>query len=284
MPLDVKSGDSFILKHNHMKIIDTFTFFNELTLLDLRLNILGEYVDEFILVESTRSHQNKPKPLFYQENKHLFEKYNHKIKHVIVDTFPEHTYWSYEAHQRDSIMQHVQNGYNLEDIIFVSDLDEIWNPVTLMPQLVDLHDDKIYKWQSLICYFFFNLVASPDMWVQPMFIRYSLLMKLNQHGFTITNDILRNNDKRLTTENVILPGLNGWHFSYTEDPVYKLQNFLHSEYSGITQDQIQDAINAKINPFHRNQMKPIPEKNLELYLPEHVFKNIEKYKKYIYTP
>ena len=39
-----------------MKIIDSFIFFNELELLDIRLNILNDKVDKFILVESTVSH------------------------------------------------------------------------------------------------------------------------------------------------------------------------------------------------------------------------------------
>ena len=36
-----------------MKIIDSFIFYNELDLLEYRLSILNEYVDYFILVESS---------------------------------------------------------------------------------------------------------------------------------------------------------------------------------------------------------------------------------------
>ena len=45
-------------------IIDSFPFFNEIDLLDLRLNYLNNYVDKFILVEGTKSHQGKEKKLF----------------------------------------------------------------------------------------------------------------------------------------------------------------------------------------------------------------------------
>jgi beta-1,4-mannosyl-glycoprotein beta-1,4-N-acetylglucosaminyltransferase len=266
-----------------MKIIDTFLFFNELTLLDLRLNVLNEYVDEFVLVEATRSHQNKLKPLFYQENKHLFERFNHKIKHVVIDTFPEHSYWSHDAYQRDYIINGVRNAYQPNDIIFISDLDEIWNPKTLMPVLGSIDENKIYRWQSLICYFYFNLVASPGYWIQPMFMKNSLLAKLDREGYKITSDMLRNSDKKLNVENVTVtqPTLNGWHFSYTEDPIYKLQNFTHSEYSGITREQLQEAINNNTNPFHKNQMYTVTEKNLAEYLPEYVIQNMDKYDKFI---
>jgi hypothetical protein len=52
-----------------MKIIDCFTFYNELDLLNYRLNILNNVVDYFIIVESTHTHVGKEKNLIYEENK-----------------------------------------------------------------------------------------------------------------------------------------------------------------------------------------------------------------------
>ena len=56
-----------------MKIYDSILFFNELDILDIRLHLLDEYVDYFILVESTHTFSGKSKPLFYSENKYLFQ-------------------------------------------------------------------------------------------------------------------------------------------------------------------------------------------------------------------
>lgn len=42
-----------------MAVYDCFTFFNELDLLDVRLNILDEYVDKFVLVEMPCTFQGK---------------------------------------------------------------------------------------------------------------------------------------------------------------------------------------------------------------------------------
>ena len=53
-------------------IYDCFTFFNELELLELRLNELADVVDKFVLVEATQTHTNKPKPLHYLENRARF--------------------------------------------------------------------------------------------------------------------------------------------------------------------------------------------------------------------
>ena len=71
-----------------MKIVDCFIFYNELDLLNYRLNVLNDVVDCFVLVEATRTFTGKQKPLHYAENKHLFEPFNHKIVHIVVDNFP----------------------------------------------------------------------------------------------------------------------------------------------------------------------------------------------------
>ena len=48
-----------------MKIYDCFQFFDENMILDLRLNILNDYVSKFIIVESTFLHSGvKKKPIF----------------------------------------------------------------------------------------------------------------------------------------------------------------------------------------------------------------------------
>ena len=46
-----------------MKIYDCFMFFDEEMLLDLRLNILDQYVDYFVISESTKTHQGQEKKL-----------------------------------------------------------------------------------------------------------------------------------------------------------------------------------------------------------------------------
>ena len=53
-------------------VYDCFSFFNELDLLEIRLNVLKDVVDKFVLVEATRTHTGRPKPLYYEENKARF--------------------------------------------------------------------------------------------------------------------------------------------------------------------------------------------------------------------
>ena len=51
------------------KVYDTFLFFNELDLLEIRLNILDDYVDYFVLCEANQTFSGKDKKLYYKENK-----------------------------------------------------------------------------------------------------------------------------------------------------------------------------------------------------------------------
>ena len=68
-----------------MKIIDCFSFFNELELLEIRLNILDQYVDKFVLVEAAKTQTLKDKPFVFEENKSRYEKFLDKIVHVKLD-------------------------------------------------------------------------------------------------------------------------------------------------------------------------------------------------------
>jgi len=60
-------------------IYDCFIFFDELDLLEIRLNELDLYVGQFVLVEADETYQEAEKSLYYQENRKRFEKFVHKI-------------------------------------------------------------------------------------------------------------------------------------------------------------------------------------------------------------
>jgi hypothetical protein len=106
-------------------IWDMVPFFNELEILELRLETLDPVVDKFVICEATTTHSGKPKPLLLQENAHRFEKWAHKIKHVVVE-LGQTTDWGREKEQRVCLW-HGFSG-NPHDLIILSDVDEIPNP------------------------------------------------------------------------------------------------------------------------------------------------------------
>ncbi|SDR05749.1 N-acetylglucosaminyltransferase [Pseudovibrio sp. Tun.PSC04-5.I4] len=115
-----------------VKIVDGFTFFNELDTLEIRLGELFNVVDEFILVEATKTFAGQEKPLFFAENKSRFAPFMSKIRHVIVDDMPINAQnaWTREYHQRDCIERGLHD-LEVHDLILVSDVDEIPKPDAL---------------------------------------------------------------------------------------------------------------------------------------------------------
>src|ERR1700722_9865012 len=106
-------------------IYDCFTFFNELELLELRLHELAGVVDKFVLVEATETHTNKPKPLYYQENRARFSAFHDKIIHVThAKMLKSSDTWIPETFQRNCIGRGLKDC-RPDDFVLVSDLDEI---------------------------------------------------------------------------------------------------------------------------------------------------------------
>ena len=114
-----------------MKIIDCFTFYNELDMLEYRLTVLDDIVDYFILVESEKTHAGEIKPLYYNENKERYAKWKHKIIHIIVELYSKEI-WNNGWTQRRAIDRGIQKlNLNPNDLIIISDVDEIPNPISI---------------------------------------------------------------------------------------------------------------------------------------------------------
>jgi beta-1,4-mannosyl-glycoprotein beta-1,4-N-acetylglucosaminyltransferase len=214
------------------KIIDCFTFYNELELLKYRLTILNDYVDYFVLVEATHTFVGKEKPLYYQENKELFKEFNHKIVHIVVDDF-SHKYpninienreqWNNEIFQRNCIKRGLDKlKLNDEDIFTVTDLDEIADPKIL---------EKIKK----------NEINIDAVIIELDFYYYNLNCKM-KHPWHLSKMISYKKYKELdfSCEQIrqmplfeIIPNA-GWHLSYFGDEKFiknKIENFGHQEYN-----------------------------------------------------
>jgi len=117
-----------------MRLYDCCMYFDEDLVLDLRLNILSDYVDEFIIAEATRDHTGREKKLNFDFKNFL--KFKDKINYIVVDDLPtthksSKKNWS-EHHIRDQYQRNaLSRGYKNcsdEDLIMISDIDEIPNP------------------------------------------------------------------------------------------------------------------------------------------------------------
>ena len=140
-------------------IYDCFTFFNELDLLEIRLNVLKDVVDKFVLVEATKTHTGKDKPLYYEENKARYAAFADRIIHVVADDFSSaegltaarEKAWACENIQRNTIARGLV-GARPDDIVLISDLDEIPDPVKI-PECVRNLKTAIRFEQRNYCYY-----------------------------------------------------------------------------------------------------------------------------------
>ena len=66
-----------------MAIYDCFQYFNEDHMVELRMNILNDYVDFFVISESTKTHQGDKKKLNFEVNN--FKKFKHKIIYTVAE-------------------------------------------------------------------------------------------------------------------------------------------------------------------------------------------------------
>lgn len=107
------------------RIYDCFPFFNELDLLELRLDELYNVVDHFVLIEAGETFTGKPKSYIFEENAARFERFRDKIIHLKIAGFPaELDGWERERLQRDRLMEGLGDAAD-DDLILLSDLDEI---------------------------------------------------------------------------------------------------------------------------------------------------------------
>lgn len=158
---------------NGQLVFDAFPFFNELELLDIRLNTLNEVVNYFVLVESRKNFQRQFKPLYFDESKHLFEPFLHKIKHIILDDIPDHLdAFSRDYYQKQAIFKGLTD-IKLNDYLIVSDLDEIWNPNIVLPYYIEKDTYEPYKLELRCFYHYINTEVITNKIISSFIIKYS---------------------------------------------------------------------------------------------------------------
>ena len=220
-----------------MRIFDCFAFFNELDLLEIRLNELDSVVDKFVLVESTKSFQKKPKPLYFNENKERFKKFLPKIEHVIVDHFPTFFYrwripraWEYDDHQKNQVAIALKKcKAEKDDVIIYSDLDEIPNPVKIL-EYKDMPGFKIFEQKHF--YYFLNCVEIEPSDPTKYKFWYGSVMGFYRDFKNVYKFRLQR-DRDLFPKNIVIPN-SGWHFAYlggVERIIQKIESYAHTEHN-----------------------------------------------------
>ena len=269
-----------------MKIYDCFSYWDEDLLLDLRLNILNDYVDYFVIVEGNKTWQNNSKELRFDIKR--FEKFKKKIIYVPVKDLPngDNPYLR-ENHQRNCILRGLQTAKD-KDLIIISDLDEIPNPkfitnfkkknrYAVFKQMhfyykLNLQSQSNPYWfGSRIC--IKKYLKSPQ-WLRELKFKKRPFWRIDKYRL---NNIIDN---------------GGWHFCNLKNPkelLYKYKNLCETNDPYIFKEKIDskylniEEIKKRINDgkdligredyFNRIRINKI--------FPEYLLKNISLYKDWI---
>lgn len=220
-----------------MKFIDCFTFYNELDMLEFRLSQLYDIVDYFILVEATKTQAGHDKILYFDLYKQRYEKYLDKIIHIIVTDMPtkEIDPWIRENHQRRCIKKGLEKiNLENEDIITISDLDEIVDPNTLK-DIKNKGLNGIFCLEQDIYFYNFNCKGKIK-WYHAKILNYGTYLTIN--------------DPQQVRMTPYLPVIKkgGWHLSYFGNIDFiknKIKNQAHQEFNSdfyLKDDQIMNQI------------------------------------------
>ena len=250
-----------------MKIFDCFMFCDEDLLLDLRLNILDQHIDFFVIVESKYFHNGKERQLKFDIKK--YKQFENKIIYIVHENEPagihkvnkedDEGIKSYKlitnAHLRENDQRnHISQGLNNatdNDLILISDVDEIPNFESI--NLEKIKNQLIFFEQSLF-YYKLNRYLPNFIWYgtkgckkkylkSPQWLRN---IKSKKFLFWRLDTLF--SDTKYINKYFINDG--GWHFSNlknAEDIELKLKSYLHHR-----DYEVEELGTKKINELIKN--------------------------------
>ena len=295
-----------------MRIFDCFMYFDEDIVLDVRLNLLDEYVDHFIIIESEFNHKGEKRTPLFDINK--FSRFKDKIIYILKKEIPNgiekiNTTDDDKEHYRKSILnalkrENLQRNNILDglgsaepnDWIIISDLDEIPNLMNI--NFKEIKDKFLFFEQDMI-YYKFNLKLDDFIWYGSKACRFKDLLspqwlrEIKGKKFAWWRIDSYFSKRKYRNINFIKNG--GWHYSYLkkpEDIQKKLSSYLHHidyDQNPLSADQIKKIVDSKKaiydlkadqkeNKFSaKNKLIKIDLK----FLPKYITNNFDKFKEWI---
>ena len=150
-----------------MRIFDCTTFYSEHLMMDIRFHVLNDFVEKFIVCESTYSHSGKKKELNFDINN--YPKFKDKISYIVIDEEPPNIIGDKNGlakpfEKRSDSLKRINLSYdymikdltnvNENDLIILSDNDEIPN---LNSKQFKSSKKDILIFKQLFFYYKFNL-------------------------------------------------------------------------------------------------------------------------------
>jgi beta-1,4-mannosyl-glycoprotein beta-1,4-N-acetylglucosaminyltransferase len=258
-----------------MAIYDCFQYFNEDHMIDLRMHILNEHVDFFVISESTKTHQGHDKKLNFDLSK--FKRYQHKIIYLVADFNKEKENFQHkggesliEQHQRNNISNGLVKASE-NDMIILSDSDEI-------PDLTKLNQIKPNTKFTAFSQMMFMYKLNLQNLNESNWIGSKICLKKNFPKPQKLRDLKFKKYPFWRIDKLNLQIINGgWHFSFLQKPkdiIKKIRSYSHGEFNttnNTKEENIKKKIKNNIDIFGRDfKLKEVP---IDKSFPEYIYKN-----------
>ena len=265
-----------------MAIYDCFQYFDEDHMVDLRLNILNQYVDYFVISESTKTHQGENKKINFDIKK--FAKFKDKIKFIVADYSREINFKKHiggespiEQHQRNSLIRGIEDASS-EDLIILSDSDEIPD----LTKLNEINNDKKFIAFSQKMFMYKINLQNID---ESNWIGSKITKKKNITTMQNLRNLKFKKYPFWRIDKYNLQTINGgWHFSFLQTSgqiLNKIKSFSHGEFNinNVNQKIIEQKILKNEDIFGRDIT--LKKTLLDSSYPSYILENKEKFSKWI---
>ena len=265
------------------KIYDCITFFQETLQTELRINILKDVVDFFVVCESNYDHRGRSKKINFDVEK--YPSIKDKIIHLILnEPFPKKNIpWENQAYQREYLFKGLEKADN-DDLVMFSDPDEIPNPKILknikLTKRYAILMQKMYTYKLNI----YNQYESP--WEGTRICKKNDLKSIDWLRQKVVAKNLKYSFWRPDKERSIqFINNGGWHFNYLLEPKAiskKLKSLAETKWDNIEYhdvEKIRNKINQKKDLFNRGHVYKLVD--IDNSYPDFIIKNKEKLKDWI---
>jgi len=260
------------------KVIDAILFTDELDMLEIRMNELDSVVDYFVIVEALEAHgATKPRSACYAHNWDApgLKKFRDRVIYEILPELkPAYTDgqsgWARENFHRNCLMSPVLQVAGPDDIVIVSDADEIPRAGAVRRYLSDPAPGIVLL---RLDHYFYNVNCYGGIWMRNSI--GALKDYQSMGGFQAPRGHLGD----VIPRQVMALGNAGWHFSsFFSLPRLreKLATFAHSfemgHLAGMSNEDLVAAIRARKNIFTGADLAKRPTRNptLPAYFLEHL--------------
>lgn len=250
-------------------------FFDELDVLQIRLNELDSVVDQFVIIESLETHGSKnSKPAILRENWGVVKQFEKKIKYILLEHLQppfegKDSSWPRENFQRLALTASIREVAHSGDTVMLSDCDEI-------PRASAIPIDSARLQVMAQDLFYYNVNTYGGEWHGTV---VGPLEEFFQCGGL--------QEARNRRDHLPIVANGGWHFSYFGNLVKirtKVANFAHAsdyictEFMRRSDEEAQADIQVGGDLYRRDGVSFSHRRSDDPSLPMHFLANRERFR------